>query len=82
MQVFELFFALGPFFKLLVTPLEKTLTTELLSKDVELNLLPVGIFTFFLSCLFTLGKGVYYRVPIVWDSIQHLACAYSEEEII
>ena len=39
------------FFKRFVTPLEGTLKIELFSKDVELNLLHVGIFTSFLSCL-------------------------------
>ena len=38
-------------FKLFVKPLEGTLKIELFSKDVGLNLLHVGIFTSFLSCL-------------------------------
>ena len=35
------------FFKLLVAPLEGTLSTGLLNKDVELKGLPVGVFIFF-----------------------------------
>ena len=46
------------FFKRFVTLLEGTLNIELFRKDVELNLLHVGIFTSFLSCLvYTLGRG-------------------------
>ena len=50
MRVFELFYSLDLFFFKL-TQLDGALTTELLSKDVELKLLPLGIFTFFLSYL-------------------------------
>ena len=49
------------FFKRFVTLLEGTLKIELLSKDVELNLLHVGIFTSFLSCLVYSGEGEGYH---------------------
>ena len=48
------------FFKRFVTLLEGTLKIELFSKDVELNLLHVGIFTSFLSCLVYSGEGGYH----------------------
>ena len=48
------------FFKQFVTPLERTLTIELFSKDVELNLVHVGNFTSFLSCLVYSGEGGYH----------------------
>ena len=48
------------FFKRFVTLLEGTLKIELLSKDVELNLLHVGIFTSFLSRLVYSGEGGYH----------------------
>ena len=43
---------------ILVTPLERTLKIELFSKDVGLNLLHVGRFTIFLSCLVYSGEGI------------------------
>ena len=51
------------FFKRFVAPLEGTLKIELFSKDVELNLLHVGIFTSFLSCLVYSGEGGYHCLP-------------------
>ena len=39
-----------------MTPLEETLSTELFSKDVELDLLPAGIFILFLSSLVYSGE--------------------------
>ena len=48
------------FFKRFVTPLEGTLKIELFGKDIELNLLLVGIFTSFLSCLVYSGEGGYH----------------------
>ena len=56
---FWVFFFFRPyFFKLLVAPLEGTLTTGLLSKDVELKGLPVDVFIFFLTCIvFFWGGG-------------------------
>ena len=42
-------------------PLEGTLKIERFSKDVELNLLHVGIFTSFLSCLVYSGEGGGYH---------------------
>ena len=44
-------------FKRFVTPLEKTLKIELFNKDVELNLLHVGFFTFFSVMLNQLWGG-------------------------
>ena len=40
-----------------MTPLEGTLNPELLSKDVELNVLPVGIFIFSVMLSLLWGGG-------------------------
>ena len=42
-----------------MTPLEGALTGGLLSKDVELKGLPVGVFIFFLTCIVFSGEGGY-----------------------
>ena len=70
MRVFELFFFFRPFFKLLVTLLEETLTTELLSKNVELTVLPVGIFIFSAMHVYYGKGGIIVWHPIyIWIQI-------------
>ena len=48
-------------------PLEGTPNIKLFSKDVELNLLHVDIFTSILSCLVYSGEGAI----IVWHSVHY-----------
>ena len=52
-----------------VTPLEGTLSTELFSKEVELDLLPAGMFILFLSSLVYYGdRGLsFFGTPYIFD---------------